>query len=149
PLALYLLTFVAVFRDRPWISDTTPAKLAPFAVAPLAIGLLDDFWLGAGVLNLAAFFVLALACPGELYRRPPAPAHLTAFYLSTSFGGVLGGAFAGLLAPIIFPGTYEYRILLVAALAALPGALAGGWRRIAKIAALAVAAAGAVALSQF
>src|SRR5262249_55303616 len=55
PLALYLLTFVAVFRDRPWISDTTPAKLAPFAVAPLAIGLLDDFWLGAVVLNLAAF----------------------------------------------------------------------------------------------
>ena len=38
PLALYLLTFVAVFRDRPWIGSEMVARLAPFVVAPLRSG---------------------------------------------------------------------------------------------------------------
>src|SRR5262249_10632055 len=48
PLALYLLTFVAVFRDRPWLAPATVARLAPIAIAPLSIGLLGGdkkFWL--------------------------------------------------------------------------------------------------------
>ena len=47
------------------------------------------------VLNLVAFVLLALLCHGELYRRRPAPARLTEFYLWISLGGVLGGIFAG------------------------------------------------------
>src|SRR6266540_1311687 len=146
PLALYLLTFVALFRDRPWISHATAAKLTPFAVAPLAIGILDGFWLAVIVLDLAAFFLLALVCHGELYRRRPVPVRLTEFYLWTSVGGVLGGAFAGLLAPNIFPGTYEYQILTVAALLAFPGAFAGGRRELAPVAAAALAVVAAVAV---
>ena len=64
PLALYLLTFVAVFRDRPWISHDTVALAVPLVVAPLAIGLLGGdpvFWLAMMALNLVAFFLLALA----------------------------------------------------------------------------------------
>src|SRR5436853_1706938 len=76
-------------------------------------------------LNLLALFVLALACHGEVYARRPAPALLTEFYLWTSFGGVIGGVFAGLLAPHLFNYTYEYPILVTAALLALPGALNG------------------------
>src|SRR4051794_27874779 len=34
PLALYLLTFVAVFRDRPWFSHDFVLKTAPFVAAP-------------------------------------------------------------------------------------------------------------------
>src|SRR4030095_1010590 len=75
--------------------------------------------------NLLVLFVLALLCHGEVYRRRPEPARLTEFYLWTSFGGVIGGIFAGLLAPHLFNQTYEYPILVVAALFALPGALSG------------------------
>src|SRR5262249_5506664 len=139
PLALYLLTFVALFRDRPWVDHATAARLAPIAVAPLAVGLLDDSWLAAIIVSLAAFMALALACHGELYGRRPAPARLTEFYLWTSLGGVLGGVFAGLIAPNVFSGTYEYQFLMVAALVALPGAWVGGWRHAARIAAGAAA----------
>ena len=128
PLALYLLTFVAVFRDRPWFSHSLVIKIVPFLVAPLAITLLGgdrEYWLATMALNLLALFALALACHGEVYARRPAPALLTEFYLWTSFGGVLGGIFAGLLAPHLFNYTYEYPILVTCALLALPGALSG------------------------
>jgi hypothetical protein len=130
PLALYLLTFVIVFRDPPWISHATVIRLVPFAVAPLAISLVGDkvFWFTTILLHLAAFTLLTLLCHGELYARRPHPQRLTEFFLCTSFGGVLGGAFAGLLAPQIFSGNYEYPILIALALLALPGMFAGGLR---------------------
>jgi hypothetical protein len=131
PLALYLLTFVAVFRDRPWFAHSLVLKIVPFLVAPLAITLLGgdrEYWLATMALNLLALFALALACHGEVYARRPAPALLTEFYLWTSLGGVIGGIFAGLLAPYLFNYTYEYPILVTAALLALPGALGGPLR---------------------
>jgi hypothetical protein len=151
PLAIYLLTFVAVFRERAWISPATVALLVPILVAPLSIGLLGagdkTFWLAMIGINLAAFLLLALLCHGELYRRRPAPALLTEFYLWVSFGGVLGGIFAALLAPAIFNRIYEYPILLLAGLFVLPGMFAGGMRRfltqagpILALSALAIAA---------
>lgn len=124
PLALYLLTFVATFRERPWFGQAGILRLVPITVAPLAITVLGgskDNWLAVILVNLAALLLLALACHGELYRRRPVPARLTEFYLWTSFGGVLGGIFAGLIAPNIFSGTYEYPILIAAALLAMPG----------------------------
>jgi predicted O-methyltransferase YrrM len=143
PLALYLLTFVALFRDRPWIGSALVARLTPFAVAPLAIGILAGsrtLWLAAILLHLVAFFLLALACHGELYRRRPQPARLTEFYLWTSLGGVIGGVLAGLVAPHIFNSTYEYPILIVAALLGLPGAFAAERRDILRAAGATVAA---------
>jgi hypothetical protein len=134
PLALYLLTFVAAFRDRPWISQDTLVRLVPILVAPLSIGLLGGgdktFWLAMICVNLAAFFLVALLCHGALYRQRPAPARLTEFYLWVSLGGVFGGIFAALIAPNIFNRIYEYPILLLAALFVLPGMFAGGPRRI-------------------
>jgi hypothetical protein len=151
PLALYLLTFVATFRDRPWISQATVIRFVPILVAPLSIGLLGSgdkvFWLAVVGVNLVAFLLLALLCHGELYRQRPAPARLTEFYLWVSLGGVFGGIFAALIAPYIFNRVYEYPILLLAALFVLPGMFAGGPRRILTeagpvlgVAALAIAA---------
>jgi hypothetical protein len=122
PLALYLLTFVALFRDRPWIDGAAVVRLVPFAVAPVAISVLGGDranWLAVIVINLLAFLLLTLVCRGALYRRRPEPARLTEFYLWISFGGVLGGVFAGLIAPSVFSGTYEYPILIAAALLVL------------------------------
>jgi hypothetical protein len=153
PLAIYLLTFVAVFRERAWISPDIVVLLVPILVAPLSVGLLGVgdrvFWLATIGFNLAAFLLLALLCHGALYRRRPAPALLTEFYLWVSLGGVLGGIFAALLAPYIFNRIYEYPILLLAALLALPGMFAGGWRRFAAEAAPILAVAVLAVATQF
>src|ERR1700730_14948625 len=151
PLALYLLTFVAVFRDRPWVGHETVARLVPILVAPLAIGLLGRdhvFWFVVTVVNLVAFFLLALLCHGELYRRRPAPAQITEFYLLVSFGGGLGGIFAALASPHIFTRIYEYPVLVAAAILVLPGTFNGGLRRVLSEAGpIVVLAAGVVAAS--
>ncbi|QPF87786.1 fused MFS/spermidine synthase [Bradyrhizobium genosp. L] len=130
PLALYLLTFVAVFSESPWISHATVARIAPILVAPLVISIGGDkvFWAAAMALNLAAFFALALLCHGELYARRPEAARLTDFFLCTSFGGLVGGIFAGLLAPHLFSDSTEYPILIALAVLVLPGAFAGPLR---------------------
>lgn len=132
PLAIYLLTFVAVFRERPWIAHANVVRFVPFAVAPLAVSLIGGekvFWLATIALNLVAFALLTLMCHGELYARRPSPRRLTEFYLCTSFGGVIGGGFAGLLAPQIFNGNYEYPILIALALLCTPGLFARGMRK--------------------
>jgi predicted O-methyltransferase YrrM len=134
PLAIYLLTFVAVFRERPWIAQASVVRFVPFAVAPLAVSLIGGdkvFWVTMIALNLVAFALLTLMCHGELYGRRPSPRRLTEFYLCTSFGGVIGGAFAGLLAPQIFNGNYEYPILVALAVLCMPGIFAGGIRKMA------------------
>lgn len=144
PLALYLLTFVATFRQRPWISHATVALAAPFLVVPLAASMQGGepaFWFVTIALHLAAFFVLTLLCHGALYQRRPAPGQLTTFYLAISVGGLIGGAFAGLIAPRLFATTAEYPILIAAALLALPGALSAGAPTFFRRAAPAVAAA--------
>jgi predicted O-methyltransferase YrrM len=153
PLALYLLTFVAVFRERPWIPHAQVLRLLPYVVAPLAVTLLGGvkvFWLVNIILNLTAFVLIALACHGEAYRRRPGPARLTEFYLWTSFGGVVGGVFAGLVAPHVFANTYEYPILISVALLALPGIFTGGARHVVReVAPPLMAAAVVIALALF
>jgi hypothetical protein len=69
PLALYLLTFVAIFRNRPWVKHETVAAAAAFMAAPLAISILGGsktFWVVGIVLNLAGFLVLAMLCHSAL-----------------------------------------------------------------------------------
>jgi hypothetical protein len=151
PLAMYLATFVAVFRERPWFDHATVVRLAPTAVAPVAatlLGIIKPHWLAAIGFNLLAFAILMLVCHGELYRRRPAPAHLTTFYLWISVGGAIGGAFAGLLAPYVFSNTYEYPILIAVALLALPGTFAGGAVAFLRQAGPFLAAAAAIALAR-
>lgn len=129
PLSLYLLTFVAIFREKAWVAHGRVLSLVPFAVVGViatASAVIRPYLSAQLVVHLASFVVLALACHGELYRRRPAPARLTEFYLWTSFGGMIGGIFAGLIAPHLFNGIAEYPILILAALLTIPGALAGG-----------------------
>jgi hypothetical protein len=135
PLALYLLTFVAVFRESPWVAHVTMQRLLPYGVAPLAISAFGgsrNFWFVIIALNLFIFGLIALACHGEAYRTRPHRSRLTEFYLWISFGGALGGMFAGLIAPNIFDNIYEYSILLAVALLMLPGMFEGGWQRFVR-----------------
>ena len=123
PLALFLATFVIVFQRRPWLSHARMLAIQPLLMAAVvvitALGVLP-LPLRVG-LELTAFFVATMVAHGELAGDRPEAANLTGFYLWMSFGGVLGGIFAGLLAPLVFSTVAEYPILLVAALACRPG----------------------------
>ena len=123
PLALYLLTFVAVFRDRPWIPHALVLRILPYLLGPLVIGILSGanaYRFPVILFNLIAFALIALACHGEAYLRRPAADRLSEFYIWTSLGGVLGGAFAGLIAPNLFNNMYKYPLLMIAVLLLLP-----------------------------
>lgn len=123
PLALYLLTFIIAFSDRPIVSPKLTLMLQAAAVVACAALMpfkSANFMLQLSV-HLAAFFLTALMCHQALVARRPDPAHLTEFYLWMSFGGVVGGAFNAFLAPVIFTNVWEYPLVLVLACLARPG----------------------------
>src|SRR5262249_16469791 len=78
-------------------------------------------------INVAAFFFTAMVCHGELARDRPSTKHLTEFYLLMSVGGAVGGVFNGLIAPLIFPGNWEYPIALIGACLVRPIMRDSGW----------------------
>src|SRR6202045_1239810 len=122
PLSLYLLTWVLVFQSRPLLPHRWVLMLQPLAISGvivlLAVGGEQNLLLTLGG-HLACFFVIAMACHGELARTRPASKYLTGFYVALSFGGMVGGLFAGLIAPYTFSWIAEYPILV---------AFAGLWR---------------------
>jgi hypothetical protein len=123
PLALYLLTFVLVFASKPPLPHWLMVRVLPFVLLPLVVLLaahLTQTTLLLIILHLLAFFVVAMVCHGEIARDRPTPRHLTQFYLWISLGGVLGGIFNALLAPVIFSGVWEYPLTLVLAGLLLP-----------------------------
>ena len=118
PLSLYLLTWVLVFQSRPllphkWVLMAQPAAIAGVIVL-LAIGGEQNLLLTLGGHQIC-FFVIAMACHGELARTRPPAKYLTGFYVALSFGGMIGGLFAGLIAPNVFSWIAEYPILIVLA----------------------------------
>jgi hypothetical protein len=125
PLSLYLLTWVLVFQSRPLLPHRWMLMLQPLAITGvivlLAVGGEQNLLLTLGGHQLC-FFVIAMACHGELARTRPAAKYLTGFYVALSFGGMVGGLFAGLIAPFTFSWIAEYPILLaLAALCRPPG----------------------------
>jgi hypothetical protein len=116
PLALYLLTFILVFASRPPISHDRVVAALPWFVLPVALSMFSlDIGLVMMLLVPTTFFVLALACHGELAQDRPATRYLTEFYLWMSVGGVLGGIFNALLAPVLFTTVAEYPIAIALA----------------------------------
>jgi hypothetical protein len=120
PLSIYLLTWVLVFQARPLLPHRSMLRLQPLAIVCIIVLLAGGSERNLFVLlggHLLCFFVIAMACHGELARTRPPAQHLTGFYVALSFGGMVGGLFAGLIAPFSFSWIAEYPILL--ALAAL------------------------------
>src|SRR5262249_25412664 len=66
------------------------------------------------------FFYVALVCHGELAATRPGPRHLTEFYLWLAVGGVLGGVFNALVAPLAFTRLLEYPLVTVLACVLVP-----------------------------
>jgi spermidine synthase len=133
PLAIYLLTFILAFGRWPRalhrvvVALTLPLVLV--VVFLMVSGVLERMWVTV-LWHLALLFVVALAAHGALAMDRPEPQHLTRFYLLISVGGVLGGAFNALVAPLVFPALIEYPLAMVLAgmLLAPRGAAARGPR---------------------
>ena len=125
PLALYLLTFVLAFQDRPVVSRRAALVLQALA-APACLWLVavrNRDWLPLLALHLAAFCLTALVCHQSLAARRPEPRRLTDFYLCIALGGVIGGGFNAFLAPMIFNDVWEYPVVLALAALARPQTL--------------------------
>lgn len=118
PLALYLLTFVLAFARR----NLLPGRLASHALAGSA--LLLTLVLAANatqpttaivLLNLCFFFVAAIVCHSKLASDRPPATRLAEFYLCVATGGMLGGLFNTLIAPVAFNTLIEYPLAIVLA----------------------------------
>src|SRR5205823_3190629 len=83
--------------------------------------------IGAIVVNLLAFFATALVCHGEMAKDRPTTKHLTEFYLWMSVGGMVGGMFNGLVAPIAFKGVWEFGMAITVACLVRPRLVDTGW----------------------
>ena len=118
PLALYLLTFIIVFSKQRALPHESMQRFMPFAILPLVVVLGMNLSHPVGLLvplHLVGFFIMTLVCHGALAEDRPSPRHLTEFYLLMSVGGVLGGIFSALLAPLIFKSVAEYPLTIVLA----------------------------------
>lgn len=118
PLILYLLTFIIVFARHSFISLSSVDSWVPLVVLVLVLVLVIkpvEPLLLVMALHLGGFFWIALACHGELARTRPHPERLTDFYLCLAAGGVLGGFFNALVAPLVFTSVAEYPMALIAA----------------------------------
>jgi hypothetical protein len=123
PLSLYLLSFIVVFAHWPERCQRVLQWTTPFLIVLtlfLVISGLEPGIIFTLVLHLLTFFAICLLCHGDLARTRPPAEHLTGFYLLISLGGVLGGLFNALLAPVLFASVFEYEAVLVLACLLLP-----------------------------
>jgi spermidine synthase len=124
PLTIYLLTFVIAFNGGKLYVRWLVIGLLPFALG--GVGYLisnpdEATPIRTAVPSIcAALFIGCLFCHGELHRRRPGPRYATQYYLVIAAGGALGSMFVGVLAPLIFRGSYElaWSLVYTAALAA-------------------------------
>ncbi|MCD4749777.1 MAG: fused MFS/spermidine synthase [Thermoanaerobaculales bacterium] len=152
PLALYLVTMMIAFSRRLRISPPVWAT----ALAVLTVVVAASFW-GFGPqlvwlkipLHLMTLFAAGMLCHGLLADERPRTDRLTEFYLLVALGGVAGGAFNALAAPVLFTSVAEYPIILVMACLLRPstgGPSGRGWHARVLDVALPMGLAGAIIL---
>ncbi len=144
PLTLYLLTFIITFDHQRWYVRPLHASLAALAAVAVALSMSGQWvdhvlgsigldldlnrWLSdlyvESALDLAWLLLGCMVCHGELYRLKPPPRQLTAYYLSISAGGALGGLLVALVCPLVFPNYWEWPISVVAGYLLAVGVLA-------------------------
>ena len=122
PLALYLLSFILTFaRSTAGLARTGTLAL-PYLIVALVLVMFAGFvhllWIP---LHLIAFFTGCLACHGALAGLRPQSRHLSVFYVTIALGGLVGGIWNALVAPLIFDRVVEYPLALVLACLVAPG----------------------------
>jgi SAM-dependent methyltransferase len=124
PHVLYLLAFFLFFvfwivtgagGPHDFVLYFQPCFLLFLVLKFVAPHIAPRTWLEFS-LHLFSFFFITLMCHGELASDRPSSKHLTEFYLWMSVGGVLGGIFNALFAPLLFRfGVLEYPLAMVLA----------------------------------
>jgi hypothetical protein len=118
PLALYLLTFVLVFARRRFIPRGFATRLLPVAAILVTLvylsGATEPAWFLI-LVHLVFFFVAAYVCHLQLAEDRPGVEHLAEFYLWLAVGGVAGGIFNALVAPLVFKTVLEYPLVILLA----------------------------------
>jgi hypothetical protein len=129
PLALYLLTMVFAFSRKKFFSAHFGNLIVPGAtIVLLMLYLADSSGRGSRILvllHLAYFFFAALMCHSQLAEDRPGPQHLAQFYVWLSLGGVLGGIFNAIVAPLVFRAVVEYPLAILLSCLLLPGLKTG------------------------
>ena len=118
PLALYLLTFALAFGRRSAAFGAVARRALPLLVVPLALFMIAKVrapLIAIVSIHLAAFGAMALNCHADLAKDRPEPSRLTEFYFWVSFGGMLGGLFNTLAAPLLFDSIVEYPLVVLMA----------------------------------
>jgi hypothetical protein len=110
PLSIFVLLFPPPW-DLTWLTESLGWR--EIGMPPL------QHWQLIG-LHFLAMFAAAMVCHGELARTRPPAAYLTGFYLLMSLGGVLGGVFNALVAPVVFNKVVEYPLVIALACLLLP-----------------------------
>ncbi|HBG61806.1 MAG: hypothetical protein A2Y03_02540 [Omnitrophica WOR_2 bacterium GWF2_38_59] len=115
PLAIYLLSFVLNFKERPFF----PKFIDKYAYLNIGFGVLFYFVVSAkafpvlivGLASLVFLFFICMTCQSRLYlSRPKDIRGLTYFYLIMSFAGFLGGLFATWIVPVFANSHLEFLI---------------------------------------
>jgi hypothetical protein len=123
PLAFYLLSFVLVFAKRPPVPHEWLIRRLPFLMLLALLAYVSKIYLPLMILfplYLLTLFAVAMMCHGELALSRPKISRLTEYYLWISLGGVLGGIFNSLVAPLIFSTVLEFPLVLIFAAALKP-----------------------------
>lgn len=136
PLSLYLISFIIAFDHPRWYSRIGYSIAALLTLVYLANFndisrwleyTIEDFvdavrgpeyepfliYIRSNMLieytvHFLALFLVCMICHCELVRLRPSPQRLTAFYLTMSLGGAVGGIFVNLICPYVFTTFYEF-----------------------------------------
>jgi spermidine synthase len=143
-LGTLLFSFQLLRINDPKLIHRVMIMIMPLIVLLLLFMMLSEIKpgiVGNICLHLATLWIISMVCHGELALDRPEPAHLTEFFLWMSFGGVVGGLFNGLIAPVSFNSLYEYPLMMMVACLLLPPLGVGKssvWARRADLALAAV-----------
>ena len=122
PLALYLLSFILTFARKQILPYRQFVAILPLLLTPLILlcwaRSVKPLWFVV-LLNLVGFFIAACVFHWQLSQRRPEPEHLTGFYWWISVGGVLGGLFNAIAAPLAFNYLLEYPLIMLLCLLVL------------------------------
>ena len=123
PLALYLLTFILAFGNQRLIKLPLSSILFPSTLLVLGAFLIlsppVSVWVTIS-LHLLVFFFAALVSHQRLAQSRPHVSKLPEYYLWIAVGGVLGGIFNALLAPLLLSTPLEYPAAIILALLVRP-----------------------------
>ena len=118
PLSLYLMSFTLCFDRAGWYRSKWYVWIITAVLGVMSYALTQwehEYSIGISLpLFCTGLFAVCMFCHGELATRKPAPRYLTAFYLTISAGGALGGVLIGILAPKLLTGPFELALVLIA-----------------------------------